>query len=76
MRWAWRQQRRGHGHKDAGDQDHFMVSLAVLVLRVKDKARARPFKTPLVWVVAAFDLAERGDNDQERLGERCAGVAK
>ncbi len=34
----------------------FMVSLAVLVLRVKDKARARPFKTPLVWVVAPVSM--------------------
>ena len=34
----------------------FMVSLAVLVLRVKDKARARPFKTPLVWVVAPASM--------------------
>ncbi|GHC93236.1 amino acid permease [Novosphingobium pokkalii] len=28
----------------------FMVSLAVLILRVKDPARVRPFRTPLVWV--------------------------
>ena len=28
------------------------VSLGVLILRVKDKGRARPFRTPLLWVVA------------------------
>jgi len=30
----------------------FMVSIAVLVLRVKDAGRHRPFRTPLVWVIA------------------------
>src|SRR5689334_10519798 len=30
----------------------FMVSVAVMVLRVKDPGRKRPFRTPLVWVVA------------------------
>ncbi|GAY23547.1 amino acid permease [Sphingobium fuliginis] len=30
----------------------FMVSIAVLVLRVKEPGRARPFRTPLVWVIA------------------------
>lgn len=30
----------------------FMVSVAVLILRVRDPHRARPFRTPLVWVVA------------------------
>jgi len=30
----------------------FMVCLAVLVLRVKEPGRARPFRTPLVWVIA------------------------
>ena len=30
----------------------FMVAIAVLVLRKTDPNRARPFKTPLVWVVA------------------------
>jgi APA family basic amino acid/polyamine antiporter len=30
----------------------FMVSISVLVLRVKDPTRARPFRTPLVWVIA------------------------
>ncbi|EQB00011.1 APA family basic amino acid/polyamine antiporter [Sphingobium wenxiniae] len=30
----------------------FMVSIAVLVLRVKDADRHRPFRTPLVWVIA------------------------
>lgn len=29
----------------------FMVSLAVLILRLRDPNRARPFRTPLVWVV-------------------------
>ena len=29
----------------------FMVSLAVLILRVRDPGRVRPFRTPLVWVV-------------------------
>src|SRR3569833_617526 len=28
------------------------VSLGVMILRVKDKDRARPFRTPLLWVVA------------------------
>ena len=30
----------------------FMVALAVLILRVKDPNRERPFRTPMVWVVA------------------------
>jgi APA family basic amino acid/polyamine antiporter len=30
----------------------FMVSVSVLVLRVKDPARRRPFKTPAVWIIA------------------------
>ncbi|HKR92902.1 amino acid permease [Novosphingobium sp.] len=30
----------------------FMVSIAVLVLRVRDPKRVRPFRTPLVWVMA------------------------
>jgi len=30
----------------------FMVSIAVLVLRIKDPKRVRPFKTPLVWIIA------------------------
>jgi len=34
----------------------FMVSVAVLVLRVKDPGRTRPFKTPLVWVVAPLSM--------------------
>jgi APA family basic amino acid/polyamine antiporter len=34
----------------------FMVSIAVLALRVKDPSRHRPFKTPLVWVVAPLSI--------------------
>ena len=30
----------------------FMVSIAVLMLRVKDPKRHRPFKTPAVWIIA------------------------
>ena len=30
----------------------FMVAIAVMVLRVKDPNRPRPFKTPAVWIVA------------------------
>ena len=30
----------------------FMVSIAVLMLRIKDPNRRRPFKTPLVWILA------------------------
>ena len=30
----------------------FMVSLAVLILRVKEPNRKRPFRTPLIWVFA------------------------
>jgi APA family basic amino acid/polyamine antiporter len=30
----------------------FMVSIAVMVLRVKDPHRRRPFRTPLLWVIA------------------------
>jgi len=35
----------------------FMVSIAVLVLRRTDPDRARPFRTPLVWVVAPVSMA-------------------
>ena len=34
----------------------FMVCLAVMVLRVKDPNRHRPFKTPLVWVIAPLAM--------------------
>ena len=34
----------------------FMVAIAVMVLRVKDPNRPRPFKTPLVWVVAPLAM--------------------
>ena len=30
----------------------FMVSLAVLMLRVKDPNRPRPFRTPFIWIMA------------------------
>ena len=30
----------------------FMVSIAVLMLRVKDPKRHRPFRTPAVWIIA------------------------
>jgi APA family basic amino acid/polyamine antiporter len=33
-----------------------MVSVAVLVLRLKDPSRRRPFRTPLVWVVAPLSI--------------------
>ncbi|HEV2082728.1 MAG TPA: amino acid permease [Brevundimonas sp.] len=35
----------------------FMVSIAVLMLRVKDPTRRRPFKTPLVWIMAPLSAA-------------------
>ncbi|WP_256645092.1 amino acid permease [Thermomonas paludicola] len=35
----------------------FMVALAVLILRVKDPGRHRPFRTPMVWVVAPLAVA-------------------
>ncbi len=34
----------------------FMVAIAVMVLRVKDPKRHRPFKTPLVWVVGPLAM--------------------
>ncbi len=34
----------------------FMVSIAVLVLRVRDPRRVRPFRTPLVWVIAPVSI--------------------
>ncbi|MEO7064184.1 MAG: amino acid permease [Dokdonella sp.] len=33
-----------------------MVSLGVMILRVKQPARARPFRTPLVWVVCPLAI--------------------
>jgi APA family basic amino acid/polyamine antiporter len=33
-----------------------VVSLGVMILRVTDKARARPFRTPLLWVVAPLSI--------------------
>jgi len=35
----------------------FMVSIAVLILRVKEPNRRRPFKTPLVWIMAPLSAA-------------------
>ncbi|MBI1685414.1 amino acid permease [Caulobacter hibisci] len=34
----------------------FMVAIAVMVLRVKDPNRPRPFKTPAIWVVAPLAM--------------------
>jgi len=34
----------------------FMVAIAVLVLRVKDPHRHRPFRTPVVWVTAPLAI--------------------
>lgn len=34
----------------------FMVSLAVLILRMRDPQRHRPFRTPLVWVVSPIAI--------------------
>lgn len=34
----------------------FMVAIAVLMLRVKEPNRERPFRTPLVWVVAPLAI--------------------
>jgi len=34
----------------------FMVAIAVLILRVKDPTRHRPFRTPFVWVVAPLAI--------------------
>ncbi|HET6434248.1 MAG TPA: amino acid permease [Xanthomonadaceae bacterium] len=35
----------------------FMVAIAVLILRVRDPKRHRPFRTPMVWVVAPLAAA-------------------
>lgn len=35
----------------------FMVSIAVLMLRVKEPNRKRPFRTPLVWIIAPISAA-------------------
>lgn len=35
----------------------FMVSIAVMILRVRDPNRVRPFRTPLVWVVGPVSVA-------------------
>lgn len=35
----------------------FMVSLAVMILRIKEPGRHRPFKTPLVWLIAPLSAA-------------------
>jgi APA family basic amino acid/polyamine antiporter len=32
------------------------VSLGVMLLRVKDKTRVRPFRTPAIWVVAPLSI--------------------
>jgi APA family basic amino acid/polyamine antiporter len=34
----------------------FMVAIAVLVLRIKDPTRHRPFRTPMIWVVAPLAM--------------------
>ncbi len=35
----------------------FMVGIAVLLLRIKDPNRHRPFRTPFVWIVAPLAIA-------------------
>ena len=30
----------------------FMVAISVMLLRIKEPGRKRPFKTPLVWIIA------------------------
>jgi APA family basic amino acid/polyamine antiporter len=32
------------------------VSLGVMILRIKDKNRARPFRTPAIWVIAPASI--------------------
>jgi APA family basic amino acid/polyamine antiporter len=34
----------------------FMVALAVLILRVRDPHRHRPFRTPFIWIVAPLAI--------------------
>jgi APA family basic amino acid/polyamine antiporter len=34
----------------------FMVAIAVMVLRVKDPNRPRPFKTPAIWIIAPLAM--------------------
>ncbi|HKT85331.1 MAG TPA: amino acid permease [Novosphingobium sp.] len=34
----------------------FMVSIAVMVLRLRDPNRVRPFRTPLIWVIAPVSV--------------------
>lgn len=34
-----------------------MVAIAVMMLRIKDPGRRRPFRTPLVWIVAPLAIA-------------------
>jgi basic amino acid/polyamine antiporter, APA family len=34
----------------------FMVAISVMVLRVKDPNRARPFKTPAIWIIAPLSI--------------------
>ena len=35
----------------------FMVAIAVMILRVKEPGRHRPFRTPLVWIIAPLSAA-------------------
>ena len=35
----------------------FMVSIAVMMLRVKEPNRRRPFRTPFVWIIAPLSAA-------------------
>lgn len=35
----------------------FMVAIAVMALRIKDPTRHRPFRTPLVWIIAPLAIA-------------------
>jgi len=35
----------------------FMVSIAVMMLRVKEPGRRRPFRTPFVWIIAPLSAA-------------------
>src|SRR3546814_10269590 len=45
----------------------FMVAIAVLVLRVKDPHRHRPFRTPVVWVTAPLAIVGRSEEHTSEL---------
>ena len=57
VRYGHNRYRAADGRKSVeGSAAFFVVAAGVMILRVKDANRPRPFRTPLVWVVGPLAM--------------------